>query len=170
MQSCLTMTEPVFPRCLMTSNPPFLWSPVLSCTEAPLPCTSPSSHTGQPGYWGWQRPDRNTNTFIISKHFFLTWPSASTIFDHVQSVHPQESTLAAWKHWSGEEDVQKEEVIVVGCHLIPIMYVESPTCALRRKDRWLQVNSNLWFRQVLMVMWMGWEDRRAERWAHSESQ
>lgn len=117
----------------MTFDLPFLWSPALSCTEALLPCTFLFSHTGQPGCWGWQRPDRNTNTLIVSKRF-------SNLAISLNHLHPcvQCATSAAWSHWSGEKiinDVRKQEVITVGCNLIPIMYVESPTCALRRKER-----------------------------------
>ncbi len=42
-------------------------------------------------------------------------------------VQPQDSTTAAQCHWSGvineEEDVRKQEVIMVGCNLIPISCV-----------------------------------------------
>lgn len=108
-----------------------------------------------------------TQTHSSFQNVFQTWRSASTIFTHVCSVQRQDSTSAAWSHWSGEKiinDVRKQEVITVGCNLIPIMYVESPTCALRRKERHLEVTSDVWFRQALVAMWTEWEERRAEGW------
>lgn len=107
----------------MTFDLPFLWSPALSCTGALLPCTFLSSHTGRPGYWGWQQPDRNTNIHYF-KTMFQIWGWDSIIFTQVQ---PQDFATAAKCHWSGERVineeegvVQKQEVIMVGCNLIPI--------------------------------------------------
>lgn len=39
--------------------------------------------------------------------------------------------------------MQNDEVIVVGCNLILIMYAESPTFALRRKERCWEVTSDV---------------------------
>lgn len=73
----------------MTSYPPFLWSPALSCTEALLPCTSLSSHTGQPGYWELQQPDRDTNTFIIPQCSILL--GLIDMFTHLHNVWNRKS-------------------------------------------------------------------------------
>lgn len=96
------------------------------------------------------------------------------IIPHVQ---PRDSATAAEGHWSGErvinkeeEDVRKQEVIMVGCNLIQIRCMTNFKQSARgRLQRCREDTSDLWFRRALGAMWAEWEEGRGEggggRWS-----
>lgn len=89
-------------------------------------------------------------------------------------VQLQDTNTVAYCHWSAErviteeeEDVRKQEVIMAGCNLIPIMYDESPMCTQEEGDY-----RHAWRSPLICDSWETlsdtWTEERKERGRRGE--